>query len=157
MGRPHRNFEIGVPYHIAHRGNRQMRLFESDIDRRFYLAMLGSLARRHGIRVGGFCLMTNHVHFAVIPDCVKGISRASDSCISATPKCSTRETGGGDAAGKAASMPAVWTRSTRGTRCATSSAIQFRPAWSRTRLTGFGRVLGCTAGIQRNGASSTST
>jgi putative transposase len=75
MGRPHRNFEIGVPYHIVHRGNRQMRLFESDIDRRFYLAMLGSLARRHGVRVGGFCLMTNHVHFAVIPDCVKGISR----------------------------------------------------------------------------------
>ncbi len=75
MGRPNRNFEIGVPYHIAHRGNRQMTLFESDIDRRYYLAMLGSLARRHGVRIGGFCLMSNHVHFAAVPECVKGISR----------------------------------------------------------------------------------
>jgi putative transposase len=75
MGRPNRNFEIGVPYHVAHRGNQQMTLFESDADRRYYLAMLGSAARRHRVRIGGFCLMSNHVHFAVIPDCVKGISR----------------------------------------------------------------------------------
>ncbi len=75
MGRPTRNIEIGVPYHVAHRGNKQIKLFESDIDRRYYLAMLGSLAKRHKIRIGGFCLMSNHVHFAVIPDCTKGISR----------------------------------------------------------------------------------
>jgi putative transposase len=75
MGRPNRNFEIGVPYHIAHRGNQQMTLFECDTDRRYYLAMLGSFARRHGIRVGGFCLMDNHVHFVVVPECVKGISK----------------------------------------------------------------------------------
>ena len=83
MGRPNRNFEIGVPYHIAHRGNQQMTLFETDIDRRYYLAMLGSLARRHGVRIGGFCLMSNHVHFAVIPECVKGISR----CFGQLHKC----------------------------------------------------------------------
>jgi len=75
MGRPHRNFEIGVPYHIAHRGNQQQTLFESDMDRRYYLAKLGSLAKRNKVRIGGFCLMSNHVHFAVIPDCTKGISR----------------------------------------------------------------------------------
>jgi len=75
MGRPNRNFEIGVPYHIVHRGNRQMTLFESDVDRRYYLTMLGSLAKRNQVRIGGFCLMSNHVHFAVIPDCTKGISR----------------------------------------------------------------------------------
>ena len=75
MGRPLRNIEIGVPYHIAHRGNQQMPLFESDIDRRYYLAMLGSLAKRNKVRIGGFCLMTNHVHFVVIPECTKGISR----------------------------------------------------------------------------------
>jgi putative transposase len=75
MGRPNRNFEIGIPYHIVHRGNQQMTLFESDIDRRYYIAMLGSLAKRNSVRIGGFCLMSNHVHFAVIPDCTKGISR----------------------------------------------------------------------------------
>ena len=75
MGRPLRNIEIGVPYHVVHRGNRQMKLFESDADRRYYLGMLGSFARRHSVRIAGFCLMTNHVHFAVIPGCTKGISR----------------------------------------------------------------------------------
>jgi len=75
VGRPNRNFEIGVPYHIAHRGNQQMTLFESDSDRRYYLSMLGSLAKRNQLRIGGFCLMSNHVHFAVIPDHTKAISR----------------------------------------------------------------------------------
>ncbi|MEY3027569.1 MAG: hypothetical protein RLZZ238_2466 [Planctomycetota bacterium] len=75
MGRPLRNIEIGVPYHFVHRGNGQSVLFETDGDRRYYLAMLGALARRHLVRIGGFCLMSNHVHFAVIPGCTKGIGR----------------------------------------------------------------------------------
>jgi putative transposase len=75
MGRPLRNFEIGVPFHVAHRGNKQSTLFETDADRRFYLSMLASIARKNNVRIGGFCLMRNHVHFAVIPDCLKGISR----------------------------------------------------------------------------------
>jgi putative transposase len=83
MGRPLRNIEIGVPYHIAHRGNQQATLFESDIDRRYYLSMLGSLAKRNRVRIGGFCLMSNHVHFAVVPDCTKGISR----CFGQLHKC----------------------------------------------------------------------
>jgi putative transposase len=75
MGRPNRNIEIGVPYHVAHRGNQQLTLFESDTDRRYYLNLLGVLAKRNRVRIGGFCLMSNHVHFAVIPDCTKGIGR----------------------------------------------------------------------------------
>jgi putative transposase len=75
MGRRNRFFEIGQPYHIVHRGNQQMTLFESDGDRRYYLQMLSGLAKRHQVAIGGFCLMSNHVHFAVVPRCAKGASR----------------------------------------------------------------------------------
>jgi len=75
MGRRNRLIEIGGAYHVVHRGNQQMKLFESELDRRYYLAMLGSLAKRNEVGIGGFCLMPNHVHFAVIPRCTKGISR----------------------------------------------------------------------------------
>lgn len=75
MGRKTRHFEIGASYHVVHRSNQQLTLFESEGDRRYYLRLLSSLAKQHQVRIGGFCLMSNHVHFAVVPECAKGVSR----------------------------------------------------------------------------------
>lgn len=67
MGRKTRQFQIGVPYHVAHRGNHRQCLFDSDADRHYYLALMTRAARLTRTGVAGFCLMSNHVHFVVIP------------------------------------------------------------------------------------------
>jgi putative transposase len=58
----------GVPQHITQRGNNRQEVFLLDEERRFYLDSLGLQARRHGVRLLGYCLMTNHVHLVGIPD-----------------------------------------------------------------------------------------
>ncbi|MFM7052776.1 MAG: transposase [Planctomycetota bacterium] len=74
MGRKRRDFRIGVPHHVTHRGNLQAPLFETDIDRRLYLSMLHRFSRMTGTLIGGYCLMTNHVHFIVVPEAMSSIS-----------------------------------------------------------------------------------
>ena len=56
----------GMPYHITHRGNHRGKVFFSDDDREVYLAMLAEGARRHGVEIRAWCLMTNHVHFVAV-------------------------------------------------------------------------------------------
>ena len=46
----------GVAHHITQRGNDRQPVFFSSDDRRFYLDLL----TRHGTRILGYCLMTNH-------------------------------------------------------------------------------------------------
>jgi putative transposase len=74
MGRKLRRFAIGVPYHIAHRGNHKQNLFESDEDRLYYLSLLHRCSRMTGTRIAGFCLMSNHIHAIAIPSSLAGLS-----------------------------------------------------------------------------------
>ena len=67
MGRKTRQFQIGAPYHVAHRGNHKQQLFESDDDRRFYLGLIARSAKLTRMSIAGYCLMSNHVHFLVVP------------------------------------------------------------------------------------------
>lgn len=67
MGRMTRQFQIGVTYHVAHRGNHKQQLFGSDEDRRFYLGLVARAAKLTRTSIAGFCLMSNHVHFVVVP------------------------------------------------------------------------------------------
>ena len=73
MGRKHRNFVIGAPYHIAHRGNHKQVLFESDGDRLYYLSLLHRFSRMTGTKIAGFCLMNNHVHVVATPSSLAGL------------------------------------------------------------------------------------
>jgi len=74
MGRPRRHAELDVPHHIAHRGNHKQELFENDVDRRYYLALLHRFSRLTGTRIGGFCLMGNHIHVVAVPSSTRSLA-----------------------------------------------------------------------------------
>ena len=55
------------PHHVTQRGNNGQDVFFVDDDRRTYLGMLGKSSRQFGLRIDGYCLMSNHVHLIVTP------------------------------------------------------------------------------------------
>ncbi len=57
----------GMPHHVTQRGNRRANVFFDDGDRRRYLLLLEDYARKYGLAVWAYCLMTNHVHFVAVP------------------------------------------------------------------------------------------
>lgn len=57
-----------VPYHVVQRGNNRQDVFFVDDDHRMYLWFLARYAREFGLRVLGYCLMTNHVHLVAVPE-----------------------------------------------------------------------------------------
>ena len=56
-----------VPHHVTQRGNRRGDVFFDDAGRRRYLELVLEYAARHALGVWAWCLMTNHVHFVVVP------------------------------------------------------------------------------------------
>jgi putative transposase len=58
----------GVPHHITQRGVRSQDIFWGDADRTEYIQILKIQAGRYGIKIIGYCLMTNHVHLVAIPE-----------------------------------------------------------------------------------------
>ena len=57
----------GVPHHVTQRGNRGQDVFFSEEDRERYLAWLGEYAAQHRLKIWAYCLMSNHVHYVVVP------------------------------------------------------------------------------------------
>jgi len=57
----------GIPYHVTQRGNYRQDIFEADRDRETYLGYVASAASAYGLELHGWCLMTNHVHWVVLP------------------------------------------------------------------------------------------
>lgn len=51
-----------------------MDIFRSDEDRRFYIFLLKDAAERHRVDFIAWCLMTNHVHFMLIPPSADALS-----------------------------------------------------------------------------------
>lgn len=76
MPRVARIVVAGVPHHVTQRGNNRQDVFFVDADRRVYLGLLGDEANRAGLRVVGYCLMTNHVHVVAIPRTEEALARA---------------------------------------------------------------------------------
>src|SRR5581483_10522908 len=66
----------GVPHHITQRGNNRQAVFACDDDRQLYLHLLTHHAIRSGMRILGYCLMTNHVHLIAVPEHEHSLSRA---------------------------------------------------------------------------------
>jgi len=58
----------GVAHHVTQRGNNRADVFYVDDDRRVYPRLLGDGAQRYGLRIEGYCLMTNHVHVVGVPE-----------------------------------------------------------------------------------------
>lgn len=55
------------PHHVTQRGNNRQSVFFVDSDRQVYLEYLLDASSRFGLRIEGYCLMTNHVHLIVTP------------------------------------------------------------------------------------------
>ena len=53
-----------------------MEIFQDDDDRREYLHLLRQQGDRHGLRFLAYCLMSNHVHFVVVPEKTDSLARA---------------------------------------------------------------------------------
>jgi putative transposase len=57
----------GLAHHVTQRGNNHQDVFFVNGDRRIYFALLKDRCDEAGVRVLGYCLMTNHVHLIVVP------------------------------------------------------------------------------------------
>ena len=75
MPRRARMYIADLPYHIMQRGNNRQACFLEPEDYLFYLELWRKLARRYGVAVHGYVLMTNHIHFLVTPETDTSISR----------------------------------------------------------------------------------
>ncbi|HQU16184.1 MAG: hypothetical protein B7Z66_09365 [Chromatiales bacterium 21-64-14] len=76
MPRRVRMYIAGLPYHVVQRGNNRGACFQGPDDYRAYLDLWRRMARRYGVAVHAYCLMTNHVHFLVTPTVEDAVSRA---------------------------------------------------------------------------------
>lgn len=57
----------GIPHHIIQRGHRSEVVFFKKEDRQTYLKILANFARKYGVKIWSYCLMTNHIHLVAIP------------------------------------------------------------------------------------------
>ena len=55
----------GALYHVFSRGNAKQSIFQSDEDRKRFLAILGAVVDRHNWIIHAYCLMGNHFHLLV--------------------------------------------------------------------------------------------
>ena len=65
----------GEAHHITQRGNNRQVVFEDDVDYSQYCDWINTYALKSGVEVLAYCLMTNHVHFIIIPEDEVGVSR----------------------------------------------------------------------------------
>ena len=68
MGRIARVVAIGVPHHVTQIGNNKQQIFFDDADREMYLRLLQEQFQHWGIRLLGYCLMSNHTHLVAVPE-----------------------------------------------------------------------------------------
>ena len=57
-----------VAYHVTQRGVDRGDVFFFHADRETYLHLVEDQREEAGVRVLGWCLMTNHVHWIVVPE-----------------------------------------------------------------------------------------
>jgi putative transposase len=66
----------GCPHHVVQRGNNRQDVFFVDSDREYYLEVLRDQSCKFGLRVEGYCLMTNHLHIVATPDGADSLAKA---------------------------------------------------------------------------------
>ena len=75
MPRISRIVAVDFPHHVTQRGVRSMDIFHGDGDRRQYLQYIKEEAQRSEMDILAWCLMTNHVHFIVVPHTETSLAR----------------------------------------------------------------------------------
>jgi len=66
---------VDTAHHVTQRGNGRQAVFFTERDREVYLDAFFDHAARYGLRVWGYCLLNNHVHFVVVPEREGSLSR----------------------------------------------------------------------------------
>lgn len=82
MPRIARAVAVNVPHHVTQRGNNRQAVFFCEEDRQMYLSLMESYNRKFGVHMIGYCLMTNHVHWVLIPEAADSLARALGSAHS---------------------------------------------------------------------------
>jgi putative transposase len=67
MPRKKRIALANYPHHIVQRGHNRKNVFRTEKDRNAYLETLRDFREKLGLRVFGYCLMSNHVHLIIDP------------------------------------------------------------------------------------------
>jgi len=93
MGRIARVVLPGHPHHIVQRGNFGQDVFLDDEDRARYIELLHDYSRCYGIKVWAYCLMTNHVHFVVVPHAEDSLARTFCQAHMLHSQCLNRRLG----------------------------------------------------------------
>jgi putative transposase len=65
----------GFAHHVTQRGNRRTVVFDGDEFRRIYLSTMAQFARHCGVEVWAYCLMSNHVHWVVVPKTERSLAQ----------------------------------------------------------------------------------
>lgn len=65
MARPLRIEFAGALYHITSRGNARENIYQDDVDRTVFLALLNRACSRHYWLCHAYCLMSNHYHLLI--------------------------------------------------------------------------------------------
>ena len=68
MPRKNRHIIPGLPHHLFQRGNNKQNVFRELKDKEFFIRQVKREAKENNVRVGAYCLMTNHFHFLLFPD-----------------------------------------------------------------------------------------
>jgi putative transposase len=68
MPRKDRYIVPGLPHHLFQRGNNKQNVFRDLKDKRFFIEKIKREAEENSVRIGAYCLMTNHFHFLLFPD-----------------------------------------------------------------------------------------
>jgi putative transposase len=63
----------GYPHHIIQRGNNRQAIFASNADYEALLALLDEYARKFGVAIHSYVLMSNHLHLLATPQDAEGI------------------------------------------------------------------------------------
>jgi putative transposase len=64
-----------VAHHVTQRGNNKQIIFREDQDFSNYCYWVNQYSIKYKVSVLAYCLMTNHVHFIVVPQYAEGLSR----------------------------------------------------------------------------------
>ena len=64
-----------MPHHVTQQGAGGADVFYSDQDRREYLTRIDEYARRYGVAIWAYCLMSDHVNFVAVPRRADSLSR----------------------------------------------------------------------------------
>ena len=75
MPRVAREIELGFPMHVTQRGNNRQNIFRDEEDKEFYMRSFMHYKRLAKVKLYGWCLMDNHVHFVIEPIRLNSLSK----------------------------------------------------------------------------------